>query len=257
MKTTNTPKTTTTEESKILPHTDIANKELASLLDTDFSTRIQNHRVEWKKISRNGHMKSFDVKWKKIIAIVWENKEDDSITNMPNDIKARYGAVIEWYRMISEYIYTSYLPDKPPYGIRYPKALAYKHTDKSDLLIIEWVDGLVSFDDINRFRAKIPNEHINPIKNFLDDWDSTIEKLSIKSNIRSHSKSTSRFRQFTVDMSYGNVIVESDFGIRLNGNGVEEETLHNCGYILGKNANEKPVIYLTDGLIASSMKPKT
>ena len=82
--------------------------------------------------------------------------------------------------------------------------------------------------------------------------------LSIKSGIRGLSESNkSRWRQFIVNMPYGNVVVESDFGIRLNGNGTEEETLHNCGYILGRNANEKPVIYLTDGLIASSMKAKT
>jgi hypothetical protein len=158
--------------------------------------------------------------------------------------------------MITNHIYTSYLPGQPPYEIKYPKALAYEHKDKGDVLIIEWIDGLVSFEDINRSRAKIPNEHVNPINRFLDDWDGAIEKLSIKSGIRNHSKSKSRFRQFTVNMPYGDVVVESDFGIRLNGNGVEEETLHNCGYILGKSAKEKPVIYLTDGLVASSMRSK-
>ncbi|MBP6911533.1 hypothetical protein KBC03_08280 [Patescibacteria group bacterium] len=83
--------------------------------------------------------------------------------------------------MISQHIYTSYLPDKPPYEIAYPKALAYKHTDDADLLIIEWVDNLVSFEYINRNKAKIPNEHIEPINTFLDDWARAISDLSIQS----------------------------------------------------------------------------
>lgn len=113
--------------------------------------------------------------------------------------------------MISEHIYTSYLPKQPPYNIKYPKALAYEHKDNSDIFIIEWLDELVSFEDINRSKVKIPNEHFNPINRFLDDWDNAIEKLSINSGIRNHGESKSRFRQFTVKMPYGDVIVESDF----------------------------------------------
>ena len=255
MKTIETHNSSTTEESQIISHTNNTAQGLTNLIGNNFSTRIQDHWEEWEQLSRNGHMKSFVLEGKKIVAILWENKKDNSITNMPDDMKAWYGAILQWYKMIADHIYTSYLPDQPPYEIRYPKALAYEHQDKGDALIIEWVDGLVSFEDINRSRAKIPHEHFDPIKRFLDDWDSTIEQLSIKSNIRKNSESKSRFRQFAVKMPYGDVIVESDFWIRLNGNGVEVETLQNCGYILGKSANEKPVVYLTDGLVASSMSP--
>jgi len=232
--------------------------ELANLIDTDFFDRIQEHWAEWKKMSRNGHMKLFTLNWKKYVAIIGKNEgidKSNNITDMPDDIKAWYGAVLEWYRMISERIYNSYLPDKPPYEIAYPKALKYKHTDDADLVIIEWLNNLVSFEDINRYKVDIPSEHCKPINEFLYDWSNAIAELSQTTGIKKINKSKSKSRQFVVKMPYGDVVVEDDFWLRLNGNGAEEETLKNGGYLVGRKANEKPIVYFTDGLIAADMKP--
>lgn len=254
METKNTSETNSIEGSQE-PRTYTATTELANLIGADFSDRIEDHWEEWEQLSRNWHMKSFVIAGKKYIAIIWENKQHEGRGDMPDDIKAWYGAVLEWYKIISEYMCSLYLPGTPPYEIKYPKALAYKHTDDADLLIIEWVDNLVSLDDIQHYRVDVPNKHIEPINIFLDDWADAIDHLSQKSGIRKSSSSKSRHWQFIVKMPYGDVIVNDDFWLRLNDNGAQEQLLKNGWYILGKKADEKPVLYLTDGLIASNMKP--
>jgi hypothetical protein len=237
----------------------IATWKIANLIDSDFFDYIKEHWSEWKILGWNGNMKLFVLGRKKYVVIIWKNQGVDksvSVTYMPDDIKAWYGAVLEWYKIISEHIYKSYLPDKPPYEIAYPKPLKYKHTDETDFVLIEWLDNLVSLQDIATWNVRIPSQHISPINKFLHDWDSAIGVLSEDSGIRDSSKYTSKYWQFIVKMPYGDVIVEDDFWLRLNGNGAKEEHLYNGGYLKGTKANEKPIVYFTDCLIAAEMKAK-
>jgi hypothetical protein len=201
-------------------------------------------------------MRSFVFNGKKYIAIIGENKKHKGvewIQDMPDDIKARYGAVLEWYKTITNHIYNTYLPQKPPYEIKYPKALIYEHTKDKDFVVIEWIENLVSFEDINFWKEKIPGEHAKPINTFLDDWDSAISELSRQCGIRKFSKSKSRYRQFIVKMPYWDVVLNDDFWLRFNDNWAEEELLKNGWYIPGRKGDKKPICYLTDTLIASSI----
>lgn len=257
MKLKNKPEQTNIVGPQMKASTNITSQKITNLIDPDFFDWIKAHWSEWKKLSRNGHMKSFELDWKKYVVIIWKNQgidKSNTVTDMPDDIKAWYGAVLNWYKIISEHIYKSYLPDKPPYDIEYPKALKYKHTDESDFVLIEYLDNLVSLQDIANWTVNIPGKHLNPINKFLHDWDRAIEDLSIDSWIRNSSKSKSQYWQFIVKMPYGDIVVEDDFWLRLNGNGAEEEHLYNGGYLFGREAKEKPIVYFTDCLIAAEIK---
>jgi len=211
-------------------------QQLKTLLDWDFSNRLKEESIQLTKLNKTGSVQSFLLHDKKYVLVLsGDHKADYSGLGFV-DLKARYGAVLKWYKLVYNKIIDQYAPEMPPYELKFPKIMYYKHTDDKDITVLEYIK-LATLEDVSLGRVKIPKEHVSPINQFLHDWNYAMCQIYRERNIPLSS------RYWTVEMPYGVVTLADDFWWGWN---FSSDILHNVAYAL--DSQGEPEIYLTDAL---------
>lgn len=110
-----------------------------------------------------------------------------------------------------------YYPEPPPYELKFPKILFHTHDHGKEVTITEFIDNLATFEKINNHSIKVPSSHINFINDFIDDWHNVIFRHASNNELTSDSYLNlqygylNKYRDFTVKMPYGNLLVSDDF----------------------------------------------
>lgn len=216
---------------------------LKEILDDDFFTRIESEAAGAELLNDTGSVKTFVHDGKTYVAIIGADAPYHGV-----DYKARYTAVIAWYKRIYNRICDMYgSPEALPYTFALPAIYAHTRARGGSVMIVEYVDDLCTLEDISRGKVTVP-WHTNPINQFLHDWHAATISLGIETKASLGSNQILKF-VIHMDGARTRVILRDDF------QSWDEDFLRNVGYSPSRSTKEKPYIVLTDALIAIEAEP--